>query len=174
MLGEDFHTKGRVSVELLKTLLPFDDYDFYFCGPPSFMESIYKDLKKLNVPDERVHYEFFAPGASLLKEDPGQNEGLLGELDNFQHVEVQFIDSELQAVWKPSEGTLLELAEKQGLQPAYSCRSGVCGTCSVKVIEGNVSYVDPPLAEPEAGHALLCCAYTGKPSDDNKPLKLDL
>lgn len=32
-VGEDFEVAGRVDVELLKALLPLDDYDFYLCGP---------------------------------------------------------------------------------------------------------------------------------------------
>ena len=174
VLGRDYDSQGRISVDLLKSLLPFDDYDFYFCGPAAFMESIYKDLKKLNVPDHRIHYEFFGPGASLLKNEPGENPGLVGDLENQEAVTVRFEKSDKEVMWDPSQGTLLDLAEKQGLKPAYSCRSGVCATCSTRIIEGDVGYVDPPLAETEDGHALICCSYPGKKAAKGKILTLDL
>ena len=52
--GIDYHSKGRIDVDLLKSLLPFDDYDFYFCGPLAFMEALYDGLKALNVSDQRI------------------------------------------------------------------------------------------------------------------------
>ncbi len=38
--GKDFHVAGHVSPELLQALLPLADYDFYLCGPPSFMQAV--------------------------------------------------------------------------------------------------------------------------------------
>ncbi|MBV1932221.1 MAG: iron-sulfur cluster-binding domain-containing protein [Porticoccaceae bacterium] len=182
--GSDYDSQGRVSIDLLKSLLPINSYghehgngwdcDFYFCGPPAFMESIYKGLKQINIQDDRIHYEFFGPGASLLKSQPGENKGLIGEPKNQTPVSVRFEKSGIEVDWEPSKGTLLDLAEKQGLTPPYSCRSGVCGTCATKIIEGDVAYVDPPLAETAAGQALICCAYPGKSAKQNNLLKLDL
>ena len=157
--GIDYDSSGRLDIELLSRLLPFDDYDFYLCGPRAFMESIYNGLKQRNVADSRIHYEFFGPGARLLRETPGASIGLIGDLDNREPVSVRFARSDKQSIWTPSRGTLLDLAEAEGLRPAYSCRSGSCSTCSTRLIAGDVAYVDPPLAEAESGHALICCAY---------------
>lgn len=123
--GTHYVRKGRVSVDLLKSILPLDDYDFFFCGPPAFMEAIYDGLKKINVPDHRIHYEFFGPGASLVQNEPGENKGLIGELSNQGPVSVCFEKSGKEVEWEPSLGTLLDLAEKGGLTPSYGCRSGV-------------------------------------------------
>lgn len=174
VLGKDYDSHGRVNIELIKSLLSFDDYDFYFCGPVPFMESIYQDLKKLNVPDDRIHYEFFGPGSSLLKNEPGGSKGLIGALENQSPVTVRFEKSDKEVEWDPSQGSLLDLAEKQGLKPAYSCRSGVCATCSTRIIKGDVGYIDPPLAEAEKEHALICCSYPGKEAAKANFLVLDL
>ena len=40
--GQDYHSHGRISGELLQAVLPLDDYDFYLCGPTSFMQSVYE------------------------------------------------------------------------------------------------------------------------------------
>ncbi len=42
--GRDYDSRGRVDMALLKQLLPFDDYDFFICGPTAFMRSLYCGL----------------------------------------------------------------------------------------------------------------------------------
>lgn len=157
--GKNYDSTGHVDIELVKSLLSFDDYEFYMCGPPPFMESLYEGLNDLNVPDERIHYEFFGPGATLLREHPGENVGLATDLADRPPVQVRFEKSGSIATWDPSKGTLLDLAESEGLRPAYSCRSGICQTCSTKIVAGEVDYLESPMATPEAGEALLCCSY---------------
>ena len=139
-LGSDYDSGGRVDVDLLKSLLPFDDYDFYLCGPRPFMEGLYSGLKSLNVPDERVHFEFFGQGGSLCR---GRAPPLTSAADT-RPVSISFERSGITAVWDPSKGTLLDLAEAEGLRPDYSCRSGVCQTCATRIVSGAVEYLEPP------------------------------
>ena len=143
------------------------------------MQSMYRGLKDLNVRDERIHYEFFGPGATLLEDDPGRSQGLVGDLENSGPVTVKFARSNKQGIWDPSKGTLLELAESMGLRPAYSCRSGICGTCETLVESGQVAYTNPPLADQPPNTALICCSYPGTPPGDppstpDQDLVLDL
>ncbi len=60
--------------------------------------------------------------------------------------------------------SVLDAAMRQHINLPYSCRDGLCGTCKVRLIEGEVSYADElPAAlseeEVEAGVALLCQAH---------------
>ena len=175
LMGKHYDSTGYVDIELLKSLLPLDDYDFYLCGPTPFMESLYGGLKSLNVADGRIHYEFFGPGATLHKE-PGIG-FLIEELGDQQPVAVQFVRSGIETTWDPSKGTLLDLAESEGLQPTYSCRSGICQTCTTKISQGEVAYIEPPMVEPAENSALICCSYPrpGVTEDqESLPLILDL
>jgi len=165
--GENHDSTGHVDIDLIKSLLPLDNYEFYMCGPPPFMESLYEGLKELNVSDERIHYEFFGAGATLLREQPGETVGLAENLADRSPVPVRFAKSGTEAMWDPSKGTLLDLAESQGLRPAYSCRSGICQTCSTTIVEGDVDYLERPMATPEAGKALICSAYPRPGSDSD-------
>jgi CDP-4-dehydro-6-deoxyglucose reductase len=59
--------------------------------------------------------------------------------------------------------TVLDAAIRQGISLAYGCRSGLCGSCQGKVLQGEVSYdagVPPGLTEEERaeGTALFCSA----------------
>ncbi|MFP5480080.1 MAG: 2Fe-2S iron-sulfur cluster-binding protein [Alphaproteobacteria bacterium] len=69
---------------------------------------------------------------------------------------VVFARSGREAAW--TGGTLLELAEAAGLEPEFSCRSGICNTCRTGLREGRVSYVEQPLTQPGPGKVLLCCS----------------
>jgi ferredoxin-NADP reductase len=161
----NYQSKGHVDIDLVKSLLPLDDYEFYLCGPAPFMESLYEGLKNINVPDKRIHYEFFGPGATLLREQPGETTGLASDLSDRAPVPVQFAKSGKEAMWDPSKGTLLDLAEAEGLRPDYSCRSGICQTCTTRIMSGEVDYSESPMTPPADGEALICCAYPKVASD---------
>ena len=171
--GVDFDSSGRIDVELLKQILPFDDYDFYLCGPAAFMTGLYDGLKNLNVQNERIHYEFFGPGTTFQtgKSAPPA-EDKYGELSP---VKVHFERSGIETTWDPAKGSLLDLAESEGLRPDYSCRSGICQTCATRVIDGEVAYNEPPMVDPEAGMVLICSSRpVSRSPDDRSPLILDL
>ena len=171
LAGRDYDGTGFVDIELLKQLLPLDDYEYYFCGPPPFMQSVYDGLRDLSVRDDRLHYEFFGPGMTLHDEAPANSSDVAVVASDQPPVPVVFASSGIESTWDPTKGSLLDLAESEGLTPLYSCRSGTCATCQVPVLSGSITYADPPIAEPEAGNALICCAYPSPHSDE---LTLDL
>ena len=58
--------------------------------------------------------------------------------------------------------SILEVAEQAGIELDNSCRSGSCGTCQHKLLEGQVNYETTPSAlsqgDREAGFILTCIA----------------
>ncbi|MUG91086.1 FHA domain-containing protein [Scytonema sp. UIC 10036] len=65
------------------------------------------------------------------------------------------------------EEPILDIAEEEGVNLDSSCRSGVCGTCKIRKLQGEVKYTGEPEAldesEQEEGYILTCIAYpTGK------------
>ncbi|MBN3755224.1 2Fe-2S iron-sulfur cluster binding domain-containing protein [Paraburkholderia sp. Tr-20389] len=145
--------KGRVDLAVLKRTLPFDDYDFYLCGPEQFMRDLYEGLRALNVADERIRFEAFGPASVKRAARPAVEEK--AEAGGAQ---VTFARSQRTVQWLPKHGSLLELAEKNGIDAQSSCRSGMCGTCSTKVLSGQVAYDGEVEAEVERGCALICMA----------------
>lgn len=56
---------GTVNAELLREWTPYQEADFYFCGPKPFMAACCRSLKQLGVANQRMHCEFFGPQQAL-------------------------------------------------------------------------------------------------------------
>lgn len=52
---------------------------------------------------------------------------------------------------------LLETLEHHQVQIEYQCRSGYCGSCRLRLLKGEVSYHQQPLAFIQRGEILPCC-----------------
>ena len=67
-----------------------------------------------------------------------------------------------QTVEVPEDRYILETAEEQGMELPYSCRQGVCSTCTVKMIEGKVDQSEGTYLSEEQiakGYVLICIAH---------------
>lgn len=53
--------------------------------------------------------------------------------------------------------TLLEGLERTGHAVEFQCRSGYCGSCRTRLIDGNVRYLREPLAYVGRNEVLPCC-----------------
>lgn len=63
----------------------------------------------------------------------------------------------------PSRSNILSAAHAANILISYSCRSGQCGSCRGRVIDGRIEYPDGlpdalGAAEAEAGFVLFCSA----------------
>ncbi|MFT0174042.1 pyridoxamine 5'-phosphate oxidase family protein [Paraburkholderia mimosarum] len=153
VLGKTHHSVGHIDRALLQRLLPLDDYDFYLCGPATFMQSLYDAILSFGVRDKRIHLESFGPASVSRRVEH------TAEVDTSEGVVVEFAKSGKTAIWRPKCGSLLELAEASGLQPLYACRSGSCGTCATRVAKGTVDYGEPPAHDVAPGEALICIGH---------------
>jgi ferredoxin-NADP reductase/predicted pyridoxine 5'-phosphate oxidase superfamily flavin-nucleotide-binding protein len=168
--GESYDLPGRIDVELLKTLLPLNDYDYYLCGPGSFTQAVYEGLRKMRIPDDRIHAETFGP-STLVRDAEVSVPAALQVPIASEPVKVLFATSAKEARWEPGTGTLLELAEARGLNPEFSCRGGSCGTCTTKMSSGQVHYLNTPEQGLAADEVLICCAV---PAAGSETLVLDI
>ena len=151
--GMHYQHGARVSVDLFKKTLPSNNYKFYICGPPPMMDSLTVDLEDWGVPRDDIHFEAFGP-ASAKKVSHGAGAGVpaAGEF------KVTFAKSEKSCTWTPESGSLLELAEANGVALNFGCRAGNCGTCLVAVREGKFDYYHEPGVDPEEESCLACIA----------------
>lgn len=151
--GRGYHHAGRIDGPTLQALLPHDDCEVYLCGPASFMQAMYGEVRRLGIADERIHAEHFGP-AALVRDGSGMHEQSAPATEAM----VEFRFSRVEQPWTAEDGSLLEFAEAHGLYPEYGCRNGRCGACKVKLLSGRVSHRPGTGVELEEGEALLCCA----------------
>ena len=161
--GADFNEPGRITVDVIRQILSLDDYDFFLCGPPAFMQGIYDSVRSLGARDSRIHAESFGP-ASLIRQ-PDEGSILEVEEEEAEEAIIQFQKSNFEQRWNAGEPTILEIAEEHGLTPEYGCRNGVCGTCKVKLKSGKTAYRTRPSAAHDRDEVLICCAVPAKDTD---------
>ncbi len=128
---------------------------FYICGPDAFQKSVVDILERMGAPEEQIHLETFKPTDADVSAD-------------FAKAVVRFTTRQdageatqvSQSVWEPEDNlSLLETAERNGLTPAFGCRSGTCGLCSASLENGEVVYSRKPSVDVPDGKVLLCCTY---------------
>lgn len=164
-LDEDYAVKGWVSVDLFKQLLPSSNYQFLMCGPPPMMEAIIGNLTEWGVPEQDILREAFGPasGKKKPKAEPVKSDTKSTDSD----FGIVFKNSGKTLQWNDKYDSVLELAEEADIDVQPGCRVGNCGSCMTAIVEGEVSYDDPPAFEYEKGTCLPCCC---KPTS---PLTLD-
>ncbi len=172
----DFEVHGRLDVATLRRTLPFDDYDFYLCGPPGFMQQTYDDLRAMNIADDRIRAEAFGPSSLRRSTGSGSVASPMdaGPAAATVEVPVTFARSKIDATWMPGSGSLLELAERAGLAPEFGCRNGTCGTCRTGVLSGDVAYPGRIALAGASEGALICCSVPAEASDAGKASRLEL
>jgi ferredoxin-NADP reductase/MOSC domain-containing protein YiiM len=158
--GVHFDAPGHLEVALLGHLGIGLDADFYLCGPTAFLQDFTAGLASWGVARDHVATEIFGPTKSST---PGQ----LAALRHFPHQpagppgsgpRVSFARSGLEVSWDPAVKSVLELAEACDVSVRWSCRTGVCHTCEIALIAGDVSYNPEPIEPPAQGNLLTCCS----------------
>jgi len=156
----DFDASGRLDMRALQALNLPGDGDFYICGPAAFMNDLTVGLAALGIARDRIHTELFGaapsitPGVAATKRPPPHvPTGAAGT-----GAMVSFARSGLSVRWRPAFGNLLELAEACDVPVRWSCRTGVCHTCEIALVEGTVGYQPEPIDAAADGNVLICCA----------------
>ena len=152
--GKDYHYAERVGADLFKRVLPSSNYEYYFCGPPPMMNSLFEGLRDWGVPEKDINYEAFGPATVQKKKeaDTATDQAPAGEAA----FEVKFDKSGTSVAWDASIGSLLDFAEENGVDIDFGCRAGNCGTCITAIKSGEVEYLSEPGEKPESGSCLTC------------------
>ncbi|MFF1674634.1 MOSC domain-containing protein [Streptomyces sp. NPDC058256] len=153
-------TAGRLSKDKLIALSIPADAIAYVCGPASFMADMQHALTTAGVDPARIHTELFGTLPSI-------NPGLTGQTGRPPHQPsgppgtgplVTFARSGISVAFPDGERSLLELADACDVPARWSCRTGVCHTCTTRLLSGDVAYSPAPLEPPPDGEVLICCS----------------
>ena len=162
--------EGRISREIIQQIAPdLHERHIFMCGPEGFMEAVKNMLKELNFNIANLHLESFGgvrtakankstPPSQLIHRGSPIAPTPPAKKASEETFTVTFARSALQ-IKGESEKPLLDLAEENDIDLDYGCRSGSCGDCRVRLLEGTVDQeTDEGLGdeEREAGYILTC------------------
>lgn len=121
-------------------------WQIYACGP----ERLLAELAELTrgLPEGALHVEHFAPAGTHL--DPSRETAF----------EVELRDSAL-TVQVPADKTMLEALRGAGIDVPSDCEEGLCGTCEVQVVAGEIDRRDRVLSQAERREnrrMMACCS----------------
>ena len=117
--------------------------DFQLESPTPQSESVTIEQAELFLPERNP------------EEKPDDDQLELKGLEKPIHaIQVEGIDNPLTFHYANS---LLESLEAQDVHVPYQCREGYCGGCRTDLVEGEVAYLQEPMAWINEGEILPCC-----------------
>jgi ring-1,2-phenylacetyl-CoA epoxidase subunit PaaE len=133
---------------------------FFICGPPEYMRMGLLTLRFMGFDDAQLHKENFVVNTApqLARVGVPDDAGI-------KDVTLRFHEREY-TLKVPGNRNLLGEALAQGIALPYSCRGGVCGSCTARCLEGNVKMTwnevltDKEIAD---GYFLTCTGYIVSP-----------
>lgn len=129
----------------------------FLCGPGGMIKDVNDALDKIGVPTGKVKSERFTPVKGYEKSKAPSVTANADEKG--ATVEVILDGSRKRFTVSSSEESVLDAADRQGLDLPYSCKGGMCCTCRCKVVEGSAKMAVNYSLEPwelEAGFTLAC------------------
>ncbi|WP_306369413.1 1,2-phenylacetyl-CoA epoxidase subunit PaaE [Nocardiopsis sp. CC223A] len=144
---------------LLDTVVAADAADhWWLCGPFGMVDDARRVLAERGVPAERVHRElFFVEGAEPPPQARHEEPGVDGPASEVTVI----LDGRTTTLTLPRGVPVLDAAQRYRPDLPFACKGGVCGTCRVKVCDGEVRMLRNYAldeAEVAAGYALSCQA----------------
>lgn len=150
---------GRLNQIMLGLMAPdYLEREVFCCGPEPFMQSVRDMLVSLGYDMDHYHQESF--GAPIRTEadapvidDVAPEEGA--------RAQIVFAASGVTAPCAETD-TVLAVAKRSGLNIPSGCTFGLCGTCRIRKLAGEVHMVhnggisDEDIAE---GYILACCSH---------------
>jgi ferredoxin-NADP reductase/predicted pyridoxine 5'-phosphate oxidase superfamily flavin-nucleotide-binding protein len=133
-----------------------DGKQIYVCGPERLIDAVVNAASALSLPRKDVHFERFSAKAVAT-----------GKAPFFVTLKRSGV-----VVNVPTDSTILEAVEREGIKAAYSCRTGNCGMCAVKVLEGDPDHRDEALTPAQRNEDKLMCICISRSKGES--LTLDL
>lgn len=145
---------GRINKKLIVDFVPnISSHRFHICGPDSMMKDVKMMLTDLEVPKEQIKLEAFGPVKRKPKSDP------VDATRSPARTATVFFAAAGKSAPLPPDASILEVADSIGVEINNACRSGICGSCKVKLVSGCVTMEceDALTTEEKAQGIVLAC-----------------
>jgi ring-1,2-phenylacetyl-CoA epoxidase subunit PaaE len=167
---------GRKVRELARYMVEVSSADEYLiCGPGDMVEEVRNAIKELNA-EAPIRFERFASAGqrpvefgAATRDDAGAARDIAAAppdraaaaRDILATISVVMDGRRRSFPMAQSDASVLDAAERAGLELPFSCRSGICATCRARITEGAAVMAHNIALEPwetEAGFVLCCQA----------------
>jgi ring-1,2-phenylacetyl-CoA epoxidase subunit PaaE len=169
MSREPQHTallNGRIDgakvAELARHFAGIASADEYFiCGPGEMAAEVREAVKSLNG-SAVIRIERFAnaaPPAAVSASTHGEGAAAAPAQEVLATIAVTMDGRRRSFTMAPGDASVLDAAERAGLELPFSCRAGICATCRAKIVRGGAVMTHNIALQPwetEAGF-ILCC-----------------
>ena len=150
--------KGRFNQLMLGLMAPdYLEREVFCCGPEPFMQAVSEALAGLGFDMARYHQESFGtPEAGAL---PRVESGTTAD-EPEEAAEIVFADEGVTQACTAAD-TILSVARNAGVAVPFGCTIGVCGSCRMRKLSGEVHMVHNggiTDEEIEEGYVLACCS----------------
>ena len=158
---------GKKVIELARQLVEIGSADEYLiCGPGDMVDEVRNALKSLNSAAP-IRFERFATANSRPLEILVKSPDAPAPQEILATVTVTMDGRRRSFPMAPTDESVLEAAERAGLELPFSCRSGICATCRARITEG-AAVMTHNIAlerwETDAGFVLCCQARPTTPT----------
>ncbi|MGJ8527563.1 2Fe-2S iron-sulfur cluster-binding protein [Maritalea sp.] len=169
---------GRIDGEKVKSLTktgaidPASSDGIFVCGPEEMINVVRTTCEEMGVEKSKIHFELFTP-ADGQKPRKAPTKEMLEAAEQGVLVEIILDGTKRSFKLTDANESVLEAANKHGLELPFSCKGGMCCTCRCKVAKGSAEMAVNYSLEPweiEAGFTLACQA---RPTSDNLTLDFD-
>jgi len=123
--------KGFLSADIIKKYSS-DDTTYFVCGPLPMYNFVSGELAKLNVPKRRIRMEVFGAPRDVTKAEGYPSDA---KPETFRIHVLRGIQDDVIEV--SSLEPIAVSLERAGIPNNTRCRSGACGWCRIKVVEGD-------------------------------------
>ncbi len=124
--------------EFLRTVIDVSHIDHAFvCGPYAMNDEGEAALLEAGMPQEGIHIERFGIALQSAGDLAKLHAPKEGDADNAK-VTVVRDGLTRDIVFRKTDPSILDAASAAGMDVPFSCKSGVCGTCRAKLIDGEV------------------------------------
>jgi glycine betaine catabolism B len=156
---------GFLSLPLLRLIAPdFMEREIFTCGPAPYMKAVRDMLDEAGFDRARYHEESFSfeTLADVSADTQGLQQEVAAESAGAQEQDfaVSFARSNREIRCTTGQ-SVLEAARAAGVRLPASCTQGMCGTCKVKLVSGQVQMQHNGgirQREIDQGMVLLCCS----------------
>jgi len=158
---------GKKVIELARQLVEIGSADEYLiCGPGDMVDEVRNALKSLNG-TAPIRFERFATANSRPLEILVKAPDAPVPQEILATVTVTIDGRRRSFPMAPTDASVLDAAERAGLELPFSCRSGICATCRARITEGAAVMTHNIALEPwetDAGFVLCCQARPTTPT----------